>query len=290
LKSSRERWSTSGRKGIEVVHVACAQYAIRDSVGAANLERSTAAILDAARAGADLIVLPELANSGCDFPSRESALSIAEKVGDSRIPNGPTLRAWQEAAEETGIFIVGGFLEREGDSLYNSAAVVGPGFFGRYRKTHFWDNEKLLYEPGTELPIFETPLCNIGVLVCYDAWFPEAARTLALRGADLLCVPANAPDDWVPEEQRRGGLTMLNVHAMSHANANRLFVACANRVGDGYLGRSSIVATTGGILAFGSATEEELISAKIEVERTLHEKQLTKLSHTFGDRNPDVYE
>jgi predicted amidohydrolase len=272
------------------VRVACAQYTIRDGVRAANLERSTAAILDAARAGAELIVLPELTNSGCDFPSRESALSIAEKVGGTRILDGPTLRAWQEAAEETGIFIVGGFLEREGDSLYNSAAVVGPGFFGRYRKTHFWDDEKLFYEPGTELPIFETPLCNIGVLVCYDAWFPEAVRTLALRHADLLCIPANAPDDWVPEGQRRGGLTMLNVHAISHANANRLFVACANRVGDGYLGRSSIVDTTGGVLAFGSATEEELISVEIDVERTLREKRLTKLSHTFGDRNPDVYE
>jgi predicted amidohydrolase len=73
-------------------------------------------------------------------------------------------------------------------------------------------------------------------------------------------------------------------------NANRLFVTCANRVGDGYLGRSSIVDTTGGVLAFGSATEEELISAEIDVERVLREKQLTKRSHTFGDRNPDVYE
>jgi N-carbamoylputrescine amidase len=272
------------------VRVACAQYAIRDGIGATNLERSTAAILDAARFGAELVVLPELANSGCNFPSRESAWDIAERVGDPGAPEGPTLRAWQEAVEESGVLVVGGFLEREGDSLYNSAAVVGPGFFERYRKTHLWDEEKLLYEPGLNLPIFETPLCNIGVLVCYDVWFPEAARTLALRGADLLCVPANAPDDWVPEGQRRGGFTMLNVHVISHANANRLFVACANRVGDGYLGRSSIVDTTGGILAFGSAKEEELIRAEIDVERTLREKQLTKLSHTFGDRNPDVYE
>jgi N-carbamoylputrescine amidase len=272
------------------VRVACAQYAVRDGIGSTNLERSTAAILDAARFGAELVVLPELANSGCNFPSRESAWGIAERVGDPGAPEGPTLRAWQKAVEETGVLVVGGFLEREGDSLYNSAAVVGPGFFGRYRKTHLWDKEKLLYEPGLNLPIFETPLCNIGVLVCYDVWFPEAARTLALRGADLLCVPANAPDDWVPEGQRRGGFTMLNVHAISHANANRLFVACANRVEDGYLGRSSIVDTTGGILAFGSAKEEELLLAEIDVERALREKQLTKFSHTFGDRNPDVYE
>jgi N-carbamoylputrescine amidase len=272
------------------MRVACAQYAVRNGDPDANLERSEIAILDAVRVGADLVVLPELANSGCDLPSRERAWDLAEEVVDSEASYGPTLRAWRRVAEETGIFIVGGFLEREGGSLYNSAAVVGPDFFGRYRKTHFWSEEKLLYEPGRELQIFETPLCNIGALICYDAWFPEAARTLALCGADLLCIPANAPDDWVPEGRRRGGLTMLNIHAISHANANRLFVACANRVGDDYLGRSCIVDTSGGVLAFGSATKEELVSAEIDIKRARREKQLTKLSHAFGDRNSDVYE
>jgi predicted amidohydrolase len=246
-----------------------------------------AAILDAIRVGADLVVLPELANSGCDF-SREHAFDLAEKL---EAPGGPTLQAWWELAEETGVFVVGGLLERESSTLYNSAVVVGPGnFLGRYRKTHLWDKERLLYEPGRELPVFETPLCNVGVLVCYDAWFPEATRTLALRGADLLCVPANAPDDWVPEEQRRGSLTMLNTHAISHANANRLFVAVANRVEDGYLGRSCIVDPTGGILAFGSATREELIHVEIDAGRPRHEKHLTGLSHAFDDRNPKVYD
>jgi predicted amidohydrolase len=272
------------------MRIACAQYAIRDGDPGINVERSSAAILDAARAGADLIILPELANSGCDFSSRESALDFAEEVRGPGISEGLTLRAWRDAAEETGLFIVGGFLEREGGSLYNSAAVIGPGFFGCYRKVHLWDKEKLLYEPGPELPVFETPLCNIGVLVCYDAWFPEAVRTLALRGADLICIPANAPDDWVPEGQRRGNLTILNAHTVSHANANRLFVACANRVGDGYLGRSCVVDPSGGILAFGSATEEELTSAEVDTERSRCEKRLTSLSHAFGDRNLDVYE
>jgi N-carbamoylputrescine amidase len=270
--------------------VACAQYAVRDGDPETNLQRSARAIREATDGGADLVVLPELANSGCDFYSREQALRLAEEVGETGENPGLTLRAWREAAEESGVFVVGGFLEREGDSLYNSAAIVGPGFFGRYRKTHFWDREKLLYETGRDLPIFQTPLCRIGVLICYDAWFPEAARTLALQGADLLCVPANAPDDWVPENQRIGGLTMLNVHAISHANANRLFVACANRTGDGYLGRSCVVAPTGGILAFGGASEEGLVHTEVDVERARHQKQLTEYSHAFGDRNPGVYE
>jgi N-carbamoylputrescine amidase len=285
LSSSRARWNTSGKEEREV-RVACAQYTVRDGDPDTNRERSVAAIREAARAGADLIVLPELANSGCDFPSREHALGLAEELGD---PSGPTLRAWQSAVWETGLFVVVGLLEREGDTLYNSAVVVGPRFFGRYHKTHLWDKEKLLYEPGRDLPVFHTPLCNVGVLICYDAWFPEAARTLALHGADLLCVPANAPDDWVAEEQRRGGLTMLNVHATSHANANRIFVACANRVGDFYLGRSCIVDPTGGILALGSEVEEELPCADIDPLRARHEKQLTDLSHAFEDRNPGTY-
>jgi N-carbamoylputrescine amidase len=268
------------------VRVACAQYAVRDADLEANLERSTTAILDATRAGADLVVLPELANSGCDL-SREHALALAEELED---PGTPTLQPWRRASEETGILVIGGLLEREGDALYNSALVVGPGnFLGRYRKTHLWDREKLLYEPGRDLPVFQTPFCNIGVLICYDAWFPEAVRTLALRGADLLCIPANAPNDWVPEGQRRGDLTMLNVHAISHANTNRLFVACANRVGDSYLGRSCIVDPTGGVLAFGSATREELIHVEIDAGRPHREKHLTKRSHAFGDRNLAVY-
>jgi N-carbamoylputrescine amidase len=270
--------------------VACAQYAIRDGDPETNLQRSVRAIREAADTGADLVVLPELANSGCDFSSREQALELAEEVGETGENPGPTLRTWREAAEESGIFVVVGFLEREGGSMYNSAAVVGPGFFGRYRKTHLWDGEKLLYEAGRDLPVFDTPLGRIGVLICYDAWFPETARTLALRGADLICVPANAPDDWVPEEQRRGDFTMLNVHAISHANINRLFVVCANRVGDDYLGRSCVVDPTGGILAFGSTEKEELISAEVEVERSCREKRLTERSHAFGDRNLRAYE
>ncbi len=83
---------------------------------------------------------------------------------------------------------------------------------------------------------------------------------------------------------------MLNAHAISHANANRLFVACANRVGDDYLGRGCIVDPTGGVLAFGSATAEELLRAEIDVVRSRREKHLTEYSHAFGDRNQAGYE
>lgn len=266
------------------MRVACAQYAVRDGDREYNLRRSEAAVRDAADRGVDLVVLPELANTGCDLDGREPATSLAEPI-----PDGPTARLWRKLAEDHGICIVGGVLERGEDALYNSAVSIGPDFLVCYRKTHLWDREKLLYKPGTELPVFDTPFGGIGVLVCYDAWFPEAVRTLALRGAGLICIPSNLPDDWVPENQRRGGLTMLNVHAISGANANRLFVAAANRVGDGYLGRSCIIDPTGGVLALAGATDEELIFAEVDLSRARREKSLTDLSHAHGDRNTGVY-
>ena len=267
------------------MRIACAQYAVGDGDRAHNLERSLRFIRRAALEGADLVVLPELANSGCDLGSRHQALDLAEEI-----PGGPTVRAWREEAEGSGVCVVVGMLEREGDNLYNSAVLLGPGVLGRYRKTHLWDREKLLYEPGRELPVFDTPLGRIGVLICYDAWFPEAARTLALKGAQILCLPSNAPDDWVPETRRLGDLTMLDVHCIAAANANRVFVAAANRVGDGYLGRSCIVDVTGGVLALAGASEVELVSAELDPARARAEKRLTDLSHAFEDRNPGAYE
>jgi N-carbamoylputrescine amidase len=267
------------------VRVACAQYAVRDGDPDRNLERSLRFIRRATAEGADLVVLPELANSGCDLDSRDQALHLAEQI-----PAGPTVEAWRKEAEGSGVHVVGGLLERDEDTLYNSAVLLAPETFGRYRKTHLWDREKLLYGAGRELPVFGTPLGRIGLLVCYDAWFPEATRTLAMKGAEILCVPSNAPDDWVPESQRRGDLTMLDVHCIAAANANRLFVVAANRVGDGYLGRSCIVDLTGGVLALARATEEGLISADVDLTRAAREKRLTELSHSFEDRNTAVYE
>jgi N-carbamoylputrescine amidase len=268
-----------------MIRVACAQYAVRDGDHDHNLQRSLHFIRQATAEGANLIVLPELANSGCDLGSRDIALGLAEEI-----PGGPTVEAWRKEVERSGICVVGGLLEKEGDTLYNSAVLSGPGVAGRYRKTHLWNKEKLLYESGRELPVFDTPLGTIGLLVCYDAWFPEAARTLAVKGAQILCVPSNAPDDWVPETQRRGDLTMLDVHCIAAANANRVFVAAANRVGDGYLGRSCVIDVTGGVLALAGATEGGLITAEVDLNRAQREKRLADLSHSFEDRNPAVYE
>ena len=116
-------------------------------------------------------------------------MNLAEEI-----PDGPTVEAWKKEAEGSGIYVAGGLLERE-TPCTSLPVLLGPEAFGCYRQTHLWDREKLLYEPGRELPVFTTPLGRIGLLVCYDAWFPEAARALAVKGARIICVPSNAPDD-----------------------------------------------------------------------------------------------
>ena len=267
------------------MRVVCAQYAVRDGDPDHNLERSLQFIRRAAAEGADLIVLPELANSGCDLDSRERA--PGSRGGDPRRPD-------RRGVEEGGGSVR--HLRRRraagegGDALYNSAVLLGPGVFGRYRKTHLWDEEKLVYEPGRRASGLRHAAGDDRAARLLRRLVPRGARTLAVKGAQILCVPSNAPDDWVPEHQRRGDLTMLDVHCIAAANANRVFVAAANRVGDGYLGRSCMVDATGGVLALAGATEEGLIHAEVDLNRARREKQLTDLSHSFEDRNPAVYE
>ncbi|MDQ3792881.1 MAG: hydratase, partial [Actinomycetota bacterium] len=122
------------------MRIACAQYAVREGDPDHNLELSLRFIRQAAAEGVNLVILPELANSGCDLGSRERALDLAEEL-----PDGPTVRAWRKEVENYGVCVVGGLLEREGDILHNSAVLLGYGVAGRYRKTHLWDKEKLLY-------------------------------------------------------------------------------------------------------------------------------------------------
>jgi predicted amidohydrolase len=157
----------------------------------ANVAHSINLIAKAASQGAELVVLPELSNSGYVFQSRAEAFELAEPI-----PSGPTTAAWAAATAEHGLYLVAGICERDGDKLYNSAVVIGPeGYIGTFRKVHLWNAENLYFEPGNlGFPVFHTPIGRIGVAICYDGWFPEAYRLAALQGADIVCVPTN----WVP--------------------------------------------------------------------------------------------
>lgn len=256
---------------------------------AENVARSIEAIEQAAERGAELVVLPELTNSGYVFNSREEAFSLAEPI-----PNGATTNAWIEVAQRLKVYIVAGIAERDGDSLYNSSVVIGPdGYLGKYRKLHLWGDEHLFFEKGDlGLPVFNTPIGHLSVAICYDCWFPEVFRVLASKGADIVCIPTN----WVPMPgQRADQLAMANMLAISAAHSNGLNLICANRVGTErgqiFIGQSLIIGANGWPLAgpADSSTEQTLI-ASINLKQSRHAKQLNKFNHVQGDQRVDVYE
>ncbi|WP_119165280.1 nitrilase family protein [Algihabitans albus] len=271
------------------ITLACVQMEPRIGDPTGNIERSCAKIEEAAAAGAGLVVLPELANSGYVFERREEAYAHAETAGD-----GPASLAWAELARRHGLYIVAGLAERDGAALYNSAAVIGPeGHIGTYRKMHLWNEENLYFEPGNlGFPVFQTPIGRIGCLICYDIWFPEAFRLLALQGADLVCVPTN----WVPvpgqTPERRA---MANVLCMGAAHSNSLFVAAADRVGtergQPFIGQSLICDVTGWPLAGpASRDQEEILTAAVDLADARRKRNWNTFNQPLRDRRVDVYD
>jgi N-carbamoylputrescine amidase len=205
------------------IRIACVQMEPRIGAVADNVDHGLALIARAADAGATVVVLPELANTGYMFRTRAEAFALAEPV-----PDGPTTARWMALARARGIHIVAGITERDGDALFNAAVVLGPdGYVGTYRKMHLWDAENLFFEPGNlGFPVFRTPIGRIGVAICYDGWFPETFRLQALQGADLICVPTN----WVPiPGQMAGQQAMANLLLMAAAHSNSVCIAAADR-------------------------------------------------------------
>jgi predicted amidohydrolase len=254
-----------------------------------NVERGLELIERAAAGGANLVVLPELCNSGYVFETREEANALAEEV-----PGGPTTKAWMQIAAKHKLVIVAGIAEREGESLYNAAAIVGPnGLLGRYRKNHLWGAENLFFEPGNlGMPVFRIGAGRIACAICYDIWFPETFRLAALQGTDLLCVATN----WVPMPEQPATLpVMANILAMGGAHSNSMFVAAADRVGvergQPFLGNSIIVSHTGWPLAGpASFDREEMLIADVNLADARRKRTLNEFNQLLRDRRIDVYD
>ncbi len=231
---------------------------------------------------ADLWVLPELFSTGYLFVSREELRELAEEV-----PDGPTTRTLLEFARAQGTAIVAGIAERAGKKVYNAAVVVGPGgFLARYRKLHLFGKEKLWFDPG-DLPLEPADLggVKVGVMICFDHFFPETARTLALRGAQILCHPANLVLPGM-------GQLSMRVRAME----NRVFTVTANRIGREarggdelrFTGESQIVAPDGTVLRRASPDGEEVGLVEIDPRKAL-DKRVTRYNDLFADRRPEFY-
>jgi len=270
------------------IRVACVQMEPHVGEKARNVARTLEMIDAAARAGAHVVVLPELCNTGYVFETREEAFDAAESI-----PDGPSVNAWMDAAAKHRVTIVAGTAERDGDALFNSAAIVGPtGFIGRYRKNHPWGAENLFFEPGNlGVPVFQTPIGRIACAICYDIWFPETFRLAALQGADLLCVPTN----WVPMPQQPADLpVMANILAMAGAHSNSMFVACADRIGtergQPFLGNSIIVSQAGWPLAGpASLDREEMLVADLNLSDARRKRSLNAFNQLLRDRRTDLY-
>jgi N-carbamoylputrescine amidase len=269
--------------------VACVQMQPTFGDVAANVAHSLELIDRAAARHADLIVLPELANTGYMFASREEAFGLAEPI-----PDGPTVTAWAERAARHKLHLVAGITERCGPDLYNSAVVIGPeGCIGTFRKVHLWNEENLFFEPGNlGFPVFHTPIGRIGVAICYDGWFPETFRLCALQGADIVCIPTN----WVPiPGQAEGRQAMANILAMGAAHSNSIFIACADRVGiergQPFEGQSLIVSYTGWPVA-GPATRdtEDILIAEVDLGEARRKRNWNAFNQVLRDRRADVYD
>lgn len=283
---------SSTNPAVSEIKVAAVQFDMQ--VGLENKEKNVAATVghidDAAGAGARLIVLPELANTGYSFDTKEEAYAHAESV-----PDGPTCRVWIEAARRNDVYVVAGIAEVDGVHLYDTAVLIGPeGYIGRYRKTHLWNREKLIFTTGEEYPVFDTRIGRIGLLICWDIWFPEVARILAAQGADVIC----SVNNWVwtpPPLFDAAGNCMASYLTMSASHTNNIPIIAADRVGEErggkFLGCSLITGTNGWPIGdIADAEAPAVLFADIDIVASRSALIWNDLNDLARDRRTDLYD
>lgn len=223
------------------------------------------------RTKADLMVLPELFNTGYNFSSRKQLQKVVETV-----PEGYTSQKLLEMSRDRNMTIIAGIAERRNGNLYNSALIARRGQAFTYRKVHLFFKEKRFFRPGREFRVFG----DLGVMICFDWFFPESARTLMLKGAKIIAHPSNLVLPYCP-------------HAMkTRCIENHIFAVTADRIGRErelkYIGRSEIIDPKGRILHCASSNREEVVVRKINL-REAADKRLTPTNHVIRDRKPEVY-
>src|SRR3989440_244727 len=247
---------------------------------AANLRKAVEGIREAAGLGAEIICLQELFRSSYFCQHEEHGnFALAEEVP------GPTTELLAPLAAELEVVVVVPLFERRAPGIYhNSAAVLDAdgAYLGKYRKMHIPDDplyhEKFYFTPGDlGFQAWKTERGNIGVCVCWDQWYPEAARLTALRGAEIIFYPTAI--GWHPKEKKEFGKAQHSSWELiqrSHAIANGCYVAAVNRVGhetpagnEGieFWGQSFICGPDGEIIAKGSVNKEEIVIADVQWTR-----------------------
>lgn len=240
---------------------------------------------EAASAGARLVVFPECVLTGYGFENRAEALACAEPIP------GPSVQKLAAACAELGIWAAFGLLERDESRLFNACALVGPhGLVGSYRKVHlpFMGVDRFADRGDQPFAILEAAGLRVGLQICYDGSFPEAARVQALLGADLIALPTNWPERTEP----------LADHMMAcRAIENTVYTMAVNRIGlergTRFIGRSSIQNPLGADLARASGDREEILFAEIDPSQA-RRKRIVRVPglheiDRIADRRPEFY-
>jgi len=232
---------------------------------------------------ADLLVLPELCNTGYLFENFKELELLGEKVIES-----PSIKSWEKIAQEMNLYLVAGFCEKIAKKIfYNSAVLIGPnGLIDIYRKIHLFNTEKNFFKSGNDpIRIYDIGKAKIGIIVCFDWIFPEISRILALKGAEIICHPANLV---LPYAQK----VML-----ARSIENKIFTITANRIGEdvrvnakiSFTGLSQITSPQMEILVQGTIDKEEI--KVVEIDPSLAKnKMITTKNHVFLDRRIDLYQ
>ncbi|MDD2998201.1 MAG: carbon-nitrogen hydrolase [Candidatus Riflebacteria bacterium] len=227
---------------------------------------------------ADLLVLPELCNSGYNFPTRRDAFEISEEIENSRF-----IALLADHCKRQNLYIASGFCEKDGFKLYNTSVLIGPeGYIGKYRKIHLFYNEKDVFSAGdVGLPVFKTSIGNIAMLVCFDWIFPEVWRILALKGADVICHSSALV---LPGFAQRS----VPVHAL----VNHVYVITGNRIGTEhgltFTGMSTIANPKGEVVYQAGAETEEARVFDFDLELARN-KMITPRNDLMADRRPELY-
>ena len=228
---------------------------------------------------ADVFVLPELFNTGYNFVDAGEVERLSEST------SGYTFDLMSTFARRKSCYVAYGFVEKT-VRLYNSASLVGPyGMMGLYRKIHLYNRENLFFSAGDlGFPVFNLPIGRIGIMICFDWFYPESARSLAIKGAQLIVHPSNLVLPHCPEAM------------ITRSIENRVFTATADRIGTEkrggvsftFIGTSEIVATNGKVLQRLGTTEAGVAMADIDLQEASN-KRLNQYNDLLAGRRSDQY-
>lgn len=254
-----------------------------------NRSRTMRAARELFEDGARLVVLPELAVPGYGWDP-------SVMVAGAEPLHGDTVTAWMALAREHAGYIAGGFAERARDRVYNAAVLVGPeGILLHYRKLHLFAGEKQVFTPGDRgLPVARTPDGTIGLCICYDLRFVETLRVLALRGAELVCVPTAWVEGFDRVRWDDDGFAPQARGALLQANLDQVYVACASQAGKPdahrFLG-SSLIADPYGRCVSGPlpGDRDGFAIADLDMAQVRAARDRGKGVSPSGDRRDDVY-